>query len=319
MLVCLAIAAVENVCTAQSVEVFVNGAPITLETSPMVVDDQLYLPLRQLFNLLGAHVTWIPGSQSIAAYRGDMIIGLRLGSMTAEVNGLQVTSPAAPQLISGAVFVPLRSIASLLGAQVEYSSQTVNIAIPPVDLSRQAPKEYSQLIDRYTRDGYRGCYVWAKCFDGPNNRLTSLTGLPIAHLERMQIVEISRVEAREDQPWVDPLKERMVTLQNSKGQTGTITIRDYNWYQGYDYDTELEYYFYLDNPFMHYHWPESTWNLIRANLIQIGMTPDMVRMSWGDPKRVNRTIYTFGVHEQWVYGSRNYVYFEDGKVTTIQN
>jgi hypothetical protein len=51
----------------------------------------------------------------------------------------------------------------------------------------------------------------------------------------------------------------------------------------------------------------------------IGMTQDEVLMSsWGKPRRVNRTTYSFGVHEQWVYDG-GYLYFENGKLKTIQN
>ncbi len=53
--------------------------------------------------------------------------------------------------------------------------------------------------------------------------------------------------------------------------------------------------------------------------ISIGMTKEMVIDSWGKPSDINTTITEYGVHEQWVYGSGSYVYFEDGIVTTIQN
>jgi hypothetical protein len=41
--------------------------------------------------------------------------------------------------------------------------------------------------------------------------------------------------------------------------------------------------------------------------------------SWGKPKSVNRTTTGYGVREQWVYGDGNYLYFENGKLTAIQN
>ena len=48
------------------------------------------------------------------------------------------------------------------------------------------------------------------------------------------------------------------------------------------------------------------------------MTKEMVRESWGDPDDINRTIGSFGVHEQWCYGYQ-YLYFEDGKLTVMQD
>lgn len=50
----------------------------------------------------------------------------------------------------------------------------------------------------------------------------------------------------------------------------------------------------------------------------IGMTENEVRAStWGKPKDINKSTYSWGVHEQWVYGNGRYIYFEDGIVTSI--
>lgn len=52
-----------------------------------------------------------------------------------------------------------------------------------------------------------------------------------------------------------------------------------------------------------------------------GMSPRQVRLAWGEPDRVNRTVRNTGVSEQWVYrrgrGPAQYVHFEDRKVTSV--
>jgi len=54
--------------------------------------------------------------------------------------------------------------------------------------------------------------------------------------------------------------------------------------------------------------------------VSIGMSQEQVRNSnWGNPKSVNRTTGSYGTHEQWVYGGNNYLYFDNGILTTIQN
>ena len=58
----------------------------------------------------------------------------------------------------------------------------------------------------------------------------------------------------------------------------------------------------------------------RSQGVNIGMSKeDVLASSWGRPGKVNTTINVYGAHEQWVYGSRNYIYFENGVVTSIQN
>lgn len=54
--------------------------------------------------------------------------------------------------------------------------------------------------------------------------------------------------------------------------------------------------------------------------VYIGMTPSQVLdSSWGKPKRINRTTNRSGTREQWVYGSGNYLNFENDLLTSIQN
>ncbi len=54
--------------------------------------------------------------------------------------------------------------------------------------------------------------------------------------------------------------------------------------------------------------------------VKIGMTTAKVLSSnWGKPSKINRTVTRNGKHEQWVYDGNNYLYFENGKLTAIQN
>jgi hypothetical protein len=57
---------------------------------------------------------------------------------------------------------------------------------------------------------------------------------------------------------------------------------------------------------------------ILAKEIWLGMTKEMAIDSWGMPQKVNRTLGTFGVHEQWIYGD-TYLYFENGFLTSWQD
>lgn len=58
----------------------------------------------------------------------------------------------------------------------------------------------------------------------------------------------------------------------------------------------------------------------RRGGVHIGMSAKQVRASnWGAPYSVNRTTTANGVSEQWVYGSSSYLYFQNGRLTAIQN
>jgi hypothetical protein len=58
----------------------------------------------------------------------------------------------------------------------------------------------------------------------------------------------------------------------------------------------------------------------RKEGVFIGMTMQDVRdSSWGRPESINRTTFANSSREQWVYGLRNYLYFKNGVLSSIQN
>lgn len=59
---------------------------------------------------------------------------------------------------------------------------------------------------------------------------------------------------------------------------------------------------------------QELWKLILDSKLSLGMTQEMVEIAWGKPKDINRSIYSDGIHEQWVYYS-TYLYFENGILT----
>lgn len=57
--------------------------------------------------------------------------------------------------------------------------------------------------------------------------------------------------------------------------------------------------------------------------IFIGMTAQEAQNSWGRPTKINQSLGSYGVHEQWVYERGNfrtqYVYLQNGVITNIQS
>ncbi|MBB1151260.1 hypothetical protein H4K35_14325 [Myroides sp. NP-2] len=59
------------------------------------------------------------------------------------------------------------------------------------------------------------------------------------------------------------------------------------------------------------------WTKIVGGNVSLGMTKEMCEVSWGKPKKINRTTTLEGDSEQWVY-SDNYLYFDKEILTAIQ-
>jgi len=57
---------------------------------------------------------------------------------------------------------------------------------------------------------------------------------------------------------------------------------------------------------------------IAQGKIEIGMTADEVTQAWHKPDHFNVTITKTGRDEQWIYPGDDYLYFENGLLTAIQ-
>lgn len=76
-------------------------------------------------------------------------------------------------------------------------------------------------------------------------------------------------------------------------------------------------YFYTEYPILESTEP-SIISAIENQKIKIGMSPEETKLSWGDPKKINKSVGSWGVHEQWVYENQ-YLYFENGKLASFQS
>jgi hypothetical protein len=115
---------------AQSVTVNVGGQPLYLNPGPIERAGRVFVPLRSIFERLGASVVYQSGT--INATRNGQGISLQIGSTQATVNGQIQYLDVAPFIVGATTYVPLRFVAQSFGSNVGYdsSTQVVSISMP---------------------------------------------------------------------------------------------------------------------------------------------------------------------------------------------
>jgi len=123
----------QTVAPAPYVRVFIDGQLVSFDVPPAIAAGRVLVPLRGVFNRLGAVVTWDPITQTVLAARGDTNISLRIGDTEAHINGQPTPMDVPALLVDGRTMVPLRFISQALGSQVSWdaTSTTVQIAGTP--------------------------------------------------------------------------------------------------------------------------------------------------------------------------------------------
>ncbi|RJR26674.1 MBL fold metallo-hydrolase [candidate division WWE3 bacterium] len=110
-------------------KVFVDGTALTYQVPPRMEQGTTLVPLRGIFESLGATVVWDGATQTVKASKGSTQIQLKIGSTTAYRNGQAVTLAVPGKVINGSTLVPLRFVSEALGADVKWDgpSQTITI------------------------------------------------------------------------------------------------------------------------------------------------------------------------------------------------
>ena len=112
---------------AWALSVTVNGQTATFNPPPIERAGRVFVPLRGVFERLGASVVYQDGV--INATGNNRTISLRIGSTTAAINGEAKTIDVAPFIIGASTYVPLRFVSEALGAGVNYDSSNAIVAL----------------------------------------------------------------------------------------------------------------------------------------------------------------------------------------------
>lgn len=110
-----------------AVSVVVNGQPVAFDQPPVERAGRVFVPLRGVFERLGASVVYANGQ--INATGNGRNISLAIGSTTATINGQQQQIDVAPFLVGPRTMVPLRFVSQALGANVDYNNSTQVVSL----------------------------------------------------------------------------------------------------------------------------------------------------------------------------------------------
>lgn len=120
--------------------VVLNGQNLTFDVPPIIEDGRTLVPLRNIFEALGANVSWDGLTQSITAKKDETIIKLQIGSQTAYKNNQPVPLDVPSKIVENRTLVPLRFVSEALGANVNWNDAKETIIIVDENTQHTMPK-----------------------------------------------------------------------------------------------------------------------------------------------------------------------------------
>ncbi len=127
----------------QTIRVYIDGRLAHFDVPPTIIQGRVLVPLRGVFEQLGANVDYDARTQHIVAIRGTQIVELTIGSRQATVNGAPRLLDVPAFTMGGCTMVPLRFISESLEADVQWNAASQTILIGTAGAA-PAPPPYAQ-------------------------------------------------------------------------------------------------------------------------------------------------------------------------------
>jgi competence protein ComEC len=129
LIMCLAFTAP----TLAAPSVTLNGQQLSFDVPPTIENGRTLVPLRAIFEAMGATVTWDQNTKTATAVKDGTTVVLKIGSITPTINGQIKHIDVPAKNVNGRTLAPLRFVGEAFGGTVDWNqaSQIASITAVP--------------------------------------------------------------------------------------------------------------------------------------------------------------------------------------------
>lgn len=109
--------------------VYVNGKAVDFDTTPEIVNDRTFVPMRAIFEAMGADVKWNDARREAVAELGASEVALKIDSNIGLHDTTASVLDTAPYIKQGRTMLPLRYLSESLGYDVDWDASARSVSI----------------------------------------------------------------------------------------------------------------------------------------------------------------------------------------------
>lgn len=118
-----------------SISVKLNGKALDFDVAPQIINDRTMVPMRKIFESMGAAVDWNQDTRTVTSTKGDKTITMTIDNPEMKVNDDTVALDSAPTIVDDRTLVPVRAIAEAFGSKVDWDGDTKTVTITDEDVA----------------------------------------------------------------------------------------------------------------------------------------------------------------------------------------
>jgi len=231
-----------EIAVGEEIQVLLNGETMQFDVPPMIMDNRTMVPMRAIFEALGAEIMWDGEHQTIAAFTPAKTINLAVDDNIAIIFPADLPMPGGepefiildvpPTIVDNRTLVPLRFVSEALGATVDWDDITRTVIIEEgeptvvfdfgdgiwrIDLAEELIPEYASYIE----------FIEFEEFDGEPHQRIAIAPYQIP-MRDFRWIEIGLDDEAED--WRFMFYERSVIYEAGDIEPRTLFVVTWmNW------------------------------------------------------------------------------------------
>lgn len=111
------------------IKVYVENNKIEMPVAPIIENGRTLVPVRAIFESMGATVDWDGKTKTVTGKTEDKTIILVIGDKIALVNDEKIELDVPAKIVNGSTLVPARFVAESLGAEVDWDNNTRSVLV----------------------------------------------------------------------------------------------------------------------------------------------------------------------------------------------
>lgn len=114
---------------AAPITVFVDGNQIQFDVQPITENYRTLVPMRFIFEALGATVSWDDSTNTATAVKGDTTVTVTVDSNKMLKNGTEIVLDVPARMVNDRTLVPVRAVSESFDAVVEWKEESQQVII----------------------------------------------------------------------------------------------------------------------------------------------------------------------------------------------
>lgn len=102
---------------------------VELDVAPTIINERTMVPLRAIFEALGAAVSWDDETKTVFAATNKVVVVMQIGQDVLYVNGEKIGLDSPAVIVDNRTLVPARAVAEAFGNTVGYDEETKTVTI----------------------------------------------------------------------------------------------------------------------------------------------------------------------------------------------